>query len=160
MAVNSSDRPTTDIVMEGIDIFEDNENAVVMLKAAPGTTGNVSVTVTATDQDGSTFQRVFSVGVQADTTNGLPFLGEVSGVSVPRNTTARIQLNSTDVEGDAVFYTAQAVGEGGHTVSVSAAGLVQVTPAADFVGSVQVRVGVGDTANPPDDTQLVTVSFT
>jgi large repetitive protein len=162
MAVNSSNRPTTDIVMEGIDIFDDQENAVVMLKAAAGTTGTVSVTVTATDQNGNTFQRVFSVNVQADTgtdSNSPPFLGDIAPVSVARNTTAQIQLTSTDVENSAVFYTAEKVSSGNYTVSVSATGLVQVTPVQDFVGTVQVRVGVGDTANSPDDTQLISVQF-
>jgi large repetitive protein len=159
----SSTRPTTDVVMEGIEIFEDQENAVVMLKAVAGTTGTVSVTVTATDQNGNTFQRIFSVNVQADTganSNSPPFLGDISPVSVLRNTTAQIQLTSTDVENNAVFYTAQKVTTGDYTVTVSSTGLVQVTPVTDFVGTVQIRVGVGDTANNPDDVQLISVQFT
>ena len=162
MAVNSSDRPTTDVVMEGIDIFEDQENAVVMLKAAEGTTGTVTVTVTATDQNGNTFQRVFTVNVQADTSNGQPFLGDIDPVSVPRNTVAGIQLTSTDVEGDAVEYTVQKVTSGDYTVTVNSAGLVQVTPEQDYVGTIDILVGVRDpnATNGDIDTQLVSVQFT
>jgi cyclophilin family peptidyl-prolyl cis-trans isomerase len=162
MAVNSSDRPTTDIVMEGIDIFEDQENAVVMLKAAEGTTGTVTVTVTATDQNGNTFQQTFTVNVQADTSNGQPFLGDIDPVSVPRNTMANIQLTSTDVEGDAVVYTAQKVTAGDYTLTVSSTGLVQVTPVQDYVGTLDILVGVkSPTATNGDiDTQMISVQFT
>jgi cyclophilin family peptidyl-prolyl cis-trans isomerase len=162
MAVNGSSRPTTDIVMEGIDIFEDQENAVVMLKAAEGTTGTVTVTVTATDQNGNSFQRVFTVNVQADTSNGQPYLGDIGPVSVPRNTTASIQLTSTDVEGDAVEYTVQKVTTGNYTVTVNSTGLVQVTPEQDYVGTIDILVGVENpnATNGDIDTQMVSVQFT
>lgn len=157
----SSTRPVTDVVMEGIDIFEDQENAVVMLKAAPGTTGNVSVTVTATDQNGNTFQRVFTVNVQNDTSNSQPYLDDIDSVSVPSNTTASIQLTSVDLEGDAVEYDVEKVTAGNYTVAVNSTGLVQVIPEQDFVGTIQIRVRVntpGDTTN--FDSQLVSVQFT
>jgi cyclophilin family peptidyl-prolyl cis-trans isomerase len=162
MAVNSSDRPTTDIVMEGIDIFEDQENAVVMLKAAEGTTGTVTVTVTAADQNGNTFQRVFTVNVQADTSNGQPYLEDIDPVSVPRNTVASIQLTSVDVEGDPVEYTAQKVTAGDYTLTVNSTGLVQVTPEQDYVGTIDILVGVRDpnATNGNIDTQLISVQFT
>jgi hypothetical protein len=70
-----------------------------------------------------------------------------------------VQLTSTDVEGDAVFYTAQKVSSGDYTFTVSETGLVKITPPTDFVGTIQIRVGVGDTANSPDDTQLISVQF-
>lgn len=162
-AINSSNKPLTDIVMEGIDIFTDEENAVVMLKAAPGTSGPVTVTVTVTDQNGNSFQREFQVTVAADNgtnSNGTPFLGDILGpITAARNTVAEVQLTSTDVEGDAVFYTAQKVSSGDYTFTVSETGLVRITPPTDFVGTIQIRVGVGDTANSPDDTQLISVQF-
>lgn len=156
----TSTRPDFDVVMEGIEIFEDQENAVLMLKAAPGTSGPVTVTVTVTDQNGNTFQRVFQVAIATDTSNSPPFLNDIGPVSAPRNTVAQVQLSAVDVENDPVFYTAQKVGSVDYTVTVSSTGLVQVTPPQGFVGTVQVRVGVGSVANNPDDTQLITVQFT
>jgi cyclophilin family peptidyl-prolyl cis-trans isomerase len=164
-------RPTTNVVMEGIDIFEDQENAVVMLKAAPGTTGPVTVTVTVTDQENKTFQRIFQVNVAQDndspndtsnSANSPPFLADIALVSTNRNTTAQVQLIATDVEADAVFFTAQKVGSVDYTFSVSATGLLQVTPPQDFVGTIQVRVGVGRAANTPvtsQDSQLISIQF-
>ncbi|MDZ4656578.1 MAG: peptidylprolyl isomerase [Bythopirellula sp.] len=162
-AVNASDRPTTNVVMEGIDIFEDQENAVVLLKAAPGTTGPVTVTVTVADQNGNTFERTFQVTVAADNTdvnaNSPPFLGNIVPVSVNRNTVAQVQLTATDVESDQVFFTAQRVGSVNYNFTVSATGLLQVTPPQDFVGTIQILVGVGKAANAPDDTQLISIQF-
>ncbi len=155
----SNSRPTTVVVMEGIDIFDAQENAVVMLKAAPGTTGPVNVTVTVTDQDGNTVQRVFQVTVAQDTSDSPPFLMDIAPVSVARNTVAQVQLEAIDVEGDPVFFTAQKVGSVDYTFSVSASGLLQVTPPEDFVGTIQIRVGVGRFANSPLDTQLISIQF-
>lgn len=149
MAVSNS-RPTTDIVMDGIEIFEDQENAVLMLKAAPGTTGTVTVTVTVTDQDGNSFDRQFQVTVQPDSgpnSNSPPFLGDITPVTANRNTPAEVQLTSIDVEGDPVFYAAQKVGTVDYTFTVSASGLLKVTPPEDFVGTLQIRVGVGSVEN-------------
>src|SRR5690606_23504402 len=67
-------RPSEDIVMESVDIFTDTENAVMMLKADPGVTGPVEVTVTVTNAAGESFDRTFTVTVQDDTINGRPFL--------------------------------------------------------------------------------------
>jgi cyclophilin family peptidyl-prolyl cis-trans isomerase len=157
---SNSPRPVVDVVMEGIDIFEDVENAVLMLKAANGATGSANITVTVADQDGNTFQRTFRVDLAADTTNGTPYLNDVAPVSVARNTPAQVQLSSVDVEGDQVFYAAQRVGNVPYTFTVSSTGLLEVTPPQDFVGTVEVLVGVGRVANSPDDTQRVQITFT
>jgi hypothetical protein len=126
------------------------------------------VTVTVTDQDGNTTQRVFQATVaqdndspntNANSANSPPFLGDIAPLSVNRNTTAQVQLTATDVEADAVFFTAQKVGSVDYTFSVSATGLLQVTPPQDFVGTIQVRVGVGRLANTPLDTQLISIQF-
>ncbi|MGL4513012.1 MAG: peptidylprolyl isomerase [Lacipirellulaceae bacterium] len=156
----SSPRPVTPIVMEGIDIFDDQENGVLRLTAAPGATGTANITVTVRDADGNQSQRVFRVTLAPDTSNGRPYLGDVAALTAPRNTTASQQLTSTDVEGDAVFYSVQRVGSTTFTATVSATGLLQVTPPTDFVGTLEVIVGVGRSSTTPDDTQRVRVTFT
>lgn len=155
----SGSRPVNDVVMEGIDIFNDEENAVLMLKAADGATGSANITVTVTDQNGNSMDRTFRVDLAADTSNGTPYLGDIAPVSVARNTTAEVQLTSVDIEGDPVFYTAQRVGSVNYSFTVSETGLLSVTPPADFVGTIEIIVGVGRVANNPDDLQRFAIEF-
>ena len=159
----NSGRPDNDVVMEGIEIFDDIENGVLMLKAAEGATGSANITVTVTDEDGNTFDRTFTVELEDDTVNGRPFLGDVAPMSFPRNLPAEIQLTSTDVEGDDVFYFAAQTGDVEYTVEASETGLVTVTPPTDFVGEVEVLVAVGPSANSSLanlDVQTILVEFT
>jgi len=147
-ATNSSDRPTVDIVMQSVNIFADQENAVVMLKAAEGASGQANITVTVTDAQGHSVQDTFQVTVQPDTTanggaNGGPFLEDIAPVTTPANTPVNIQLSAIDVEGDAVYYDAAATDGDNYTVSVNhETGLVTVTPKSGFTGQTTVRVAV------------------
>ncbi len=146
------------ITMENVEIFQDDENAVLFLKAAPGSTGDVTVTVTVTDQQGNSFDRVFTVTVQDDTVDGRPFLGDIAPVSISQNTSAQIQLTATDVEDDAFVFTAFKRTAGSYTLDISDSGLITVTPTTDFVGTLQIEARVGRTSNSPDfDFQLITI---
>ncbi len=146
------------ITMENVEVFQDDENAVLFLKADPGTTGDVTVTVTVTDQQGNTFDRSFVVTVQDDTFNSRPFLGDIGPVSISSNTSAQIQLTATDVEGDSFAWTVFRRGTVNYTFDVSDSGLLTVTPPADFVGTLQIEARVGRSSNSSDfDSQLITV---
>jgi cyclophilin family peptidyl-prolyl cis-trans isomerase len=165
--VGSSQRPDIDAVINTVEVFEDTENAVVMLKATGSGTGSTNVTVTVTDQDGNTHSETFLVNVVQDTANGQPFLNDVqTPAPTPQNTDATLQLSSIDVEGDPVTYFAQSLSGGANgTVSVdSSTGLVTVTPAAGFEGTINVQVGVepgpGVTGNSSSDFDSQTVPFT
>jgi len=138
----SSPRPINDVVMEGIEIFQDNENATLLLKAADGTSGSVNVTVTVSDQNGNTFQRTFEMTVANDTINGRPFLGDIDPVSVAINTPAVIQLTATDVEGDPVVFQALRRGTVNYTLDVSDTGLLTVTPPTGFTGTLEIEARV------------------
>lgn len=155
----NSPKPVIDVVMDGIDIFEDVENAVMLMKAADGATGTANITVTVSDQDGHTFERTFEVTLADDTFNGTPYLEDIPPQSFPRNTTAQVQLSAVDVENDPVFFTGEHSGSD-YTSTISDTGLLEVTPPADFVGTLQVLVGVGKAENAPDDTQLLEIEFT
>ena len=167
-AVNGSS-PVNTVTMESVTIFQDDENGVLFLKADPGTTGNVTVTVKVTDQQGNSSERSFVVDVQPDVTpnlpvgrpdprNGRPFLGDVAPVSITQNTTAQIQLTATDVEGDAFVFSADRRGSVNYTFDVSDTGLLTVTPPTDFVGTLPIEVQVGRTAIANDlDLQLITI---
>lgn len=147
-ATNASDRPTYDIAMESVNIFTDQENAVVMLKAAEGASGVANITVAVTDAQGHSVQDTFKVTVKPDTTanggaNGGPFLQDIAPVTTPSQTPVNIQLSAVDVEGDAVYYDATAVTGAPYTVSVNhETGLVTVTPNAGFSGQTAVTVAV------------------
>ena len=162
--------PTNTITMESVEIFQDDENAVLFLKADPGTTGNVTVTVMVSDQQGHTFEQSFVVDVQEDVTpnlpvgrldsrDGRPFLGDIAPVSITQNTSAQIQLSATDVEGDAFVFTAHERGTpSNYTFDLNDSGLLTVTPTTDFVGTLQIEARVRRTATANDfDLQLITI---
>ena len=155
-------------IEEQTEIFTDTENAVVMLKADPAAVGQqFSVTVTASDSANNQTTVAFDVTVADDIpenggANAGPFLGDIGPVVTPRNTPAQIQLSSTDVEGDPVFYDAANAGSVDYQLAVSnETGLVTVTPPNNFVGQMEVLVGVAalngsDTADTFDQ-QVVTI---
>ncbi len=176
-ALNGSS-PVFDVIMEDVEIFQDDENAVLLLRAAEGTTGEVEVTVTVSDQQGNTFDRVFSVTVEQDrddfvetlpnnTTrmpfNGRPFLGDIAPVSIARGTSAEIQLTATDVEGDAFVFSAVSQGTVAYTFDVSDSGLLTVTPPTDFEGTLEIQALVRRVTpdNGSDlDSQLISIEVT
>lgn len=152
--------PDFDPTMEGIEIFEDDENAVLFLKAVDGATGTANITVTVTDEDGNSYDQTFEVTLEADTFDGNPFLGEIAPQTGVVNTPVSFQLTSEDVEGDDVFYFAENLSDVAYTFTVSDEGLVEVTPPTDFVGELEIEVSVGNTDVDGDDSQLVTITFT
>lgn len=163
--------PNPDIQIRGAEVFTDTENATLFLKAADGATGTATIRVTVRDEQGNQSQRQFQVTLAPDTdpdpstpadpSNGRPFLEDITTpITAPQDTNAQFQLTGVDVEGDPVFYVAQAIGNEGHTAEVDANGLVTVEPPAGFVGTVRVGVAVGAVANRTDDIQFVDVEFT
>jgi hypothetical protein len=140
--VGSQDRPVTNVVMQSVDIITDEENGVLMLKAAEGATGSANITVTVMDAGGRTQQRTFRVTVKPDNRNGAPFLADIPLITTTVNTPAQFQLTAIDVEGDDVeFGTAHPEGsENVQSVTVSETGLVTVTPPNGFTGMMEVLV--------------------
>ncbi|MGA2618624.1 MAG: peptidylprolyl isomerase, partial [Thermoguttaceae bacterium] len=68
MPVNTAnnDRLIAPVTINSTSIFTDTQNGVLMLRAAPGTTGTLSVTVTASDGTSAPVQQTFTVNVVAD----------------------------------------------------------------------------------------------
>ena len=64
-ATDAQDRPIVPINIESIEIFQDTENGIVMLKAPEGGSGEADITVTATDVNGHQFTESFHVTVVA-----------------------------------------------------------------------------------------------
>ncbi|MFU7561922.1 Ig-like domain-containing protein [Roseiconus sp. JC912] len=165
-AVNASDRPTTDIAINTIDVFTDTENSLIMLKPVGNSVGSTNVTVTVTDGDGNSHSETFQVDVNTDTANSQPFLSNsvTTETEYPSGQAATLQLASIDVEGDAVAYSAQVVSTGtGATATVTQNGLLTVTPAQGFTGVVEVNArvqpGAGVTGNSSGDNDNQIYSF-
>jgi len=147
-ATTTGDRPVYDIVMNSVNIFDDLENGVVMLKAAEGANGQANVTVKVTNSLGKSVQETFQVTVKPDTTanggaNGGPFLLDIAPLTTSMNTPVNLQLQAVDVEGDPVYFDASAVTTPPYTFTVNHdTGLVTVTPNTGFVGTTEVIVAV------------------
>ncbi len=166
---NAADRPLIDIVIESMTVFQDTENSVVMLKAKGNQSGTTTVKFTATNADGSTYTEEITVTVGADSgtgSNSAPYLQDIPAPgSVPNNQPATLQLNSIDVEGDAVEYFASTTTSGVTATVNPTTGLVTVTPSAGFVGPAVVTVGVrpaagvAGTISGQSDTQRLTFNF-
>ena len=173
----ASERPSSPVTMETVSIFEDNENAVLMLSADEGASGSAMITVAVSDGTFTT-ERTFEVTVTPDTANTTPFLADIEVEGLPVNTidvavdTPRtFQLEGIDVEGDPIFYFDPDEAEplsgrfpdmqppAGLEVTVSDDGLMTITPSNGLTGTFQVTVGVGRSDFAIDDLQNITIEI-
>ena len=107
--------PFTDVVMESVEIYYDNQNATLMLKAPEGTSGEADITITIIDHNGTQYvQPSFHVTVQPDVTPGLgpnqveplnanPFLPDIGPIYTTVNTEVSFSIAAIDVDGDLVL---------------------------------------------------------
>ncbi|MCA9200557.1 MAG: peptidylprolyl isomerase, partial [Planctomycetales bacterium] len=142
-------------------IMNDQENGLLMLSAPEDYQGTATVTVTAFDSDGNSFSRSFAVQIQPDEYNSGPYLIDTpESITVPQSGGA-LTLNSFDVEGDAVRYSARTTSNVAMDVTVDAvSGRIEVHPPAGFVGTVMLEVavhpvGISDTADRYDRQQIL-----
>ncbi|MCC9641513.1 peptidylprolyl isomerase [Rhodopirellula sp. JC740] len=167
MQVNNStqNKPTTDIVINNATVFNDTENSVIMLKGLGGT-GTTSVTVTITDSDGNSYDEVISVSVvepPSDRRNAQPYLEDINvPATSPKSTPAQIQLESFDLEGDAVQYFISGGVTGGTATVNSATGLLEVAPTSGVTGTqtVSLTVGVAAASGAGSNSDLQSLVFT
>ncbi len=161
-AVDANDKPQFTVTMSDVSIFQDTENAVMLLK--PGTTtGTSTITVNASDDQGRQFSRTFVVTVVADSNNGTPFLNDIPALSATAGQALNYTLTSQDREGDAVTYSVSKIGSVNYTLNVnSQTGVVTITPPTGFTGSLQFRATVQQSAtsttSDKTDSQTVTVN--
>ena len=94
-------KPFTDVVMESVEIYYDNQNATLMLKAPEGMSGGADITVTIIDHDGTPHvQPSFHVTVVADPQNTQPFLQDIPAVFTSVDTEVSFQLTAVDIDGE------------------------------------------------------------
>lgn len=153
-----NNRPVVDISMTTIDVFDDRENAVIMLKAKGDTAVTTMVTVTVTDTASHSASQTFLVSVQPDNANSQPFLQPLDVPSqIYVNQTLDLQVSSVDLEGDRVFYDAARIGGTINAVVTidHDTGALSVTPAADAIGQIRFAIAVapgqGVVGNSPGD---------
>ncbi|QDV88297.1 Putative peptidyl-prolyl cis-trans isomerase [Stieleria magnilauensis] len=166
-AVNHSNRPTSDITIETIEVFNDLENSIVMLKPTGDATGRTHVTVTVANSFGATSSETFAVEVQQDNHNSQPFLNAIAvAESYPNDQAATIQITSTDIEGDAVAYSAEIIGGLDNAIAtIDEAGQLVVMPRHGFSGTVDVVVTVRPGSSVHEnslndrDRQRITLNF-
>jgi cyclophilin family peptidyl-prolyl cis-trans isomerase len=103
----NGETPVNPVVQQTVDIFTDPFNGVLTLTAPQGASGTSEITITVSDGNGGTMQRVIQVTVQADTANMAPFLNNIAPVSTPQNTPVVVPLTATDAEGDNFVIDAQ-----------------------------------------------------
>ena len=159
--------PNTPVKITSIQIVEDNQNEVMLLKPAAGaTSGTSQITVRVSDAQGHVTTKTFNVNVVADDSNGSPFLNDVSSQTATPGVAKTVQLSTQDAEGDPVAYSLgrpprfqgdpaiPTIDEGsaGGTATISATGLLTVTPAAGFSGVLHVNVLVKQSGSSPNTT--------
>ncbi|MDX1943991.1 MAG: Ig-like domain-containing protein [Pirellulaceae bacterium] len=159
VSVNSSDRPLTPVVISNVDVLNSVEDSALMLKAAPGQTGEADITVTVTDAEGNSSQRTFRVLVGPDNINGSPFLNDLGTIRGVGGQAIPVQLSGQDVEGDTIVFNADKLN--GETINYQlnvnkTTGAVTVTAPAGFVGTLEFRALAYDSA--ANDSQIDTLA--
>ena len=158
IAVDGSDRPINQVTIDNATVFDDTENSVVFLRPLAGT-GTTNVTFTVTDSDGNEFQEIVPITIVEDNIDSQPFLTTISDPVVANGRTATLQLDSVDVEGDAVQYFVTGASANATANVDSATGLVTVTADEDFTGTVEFTVGVAAAVGAGSASDLQAVSF-
>ncbi len=143
---DANDKPLIPVTIEMVDVVTDNENGVLMLKAAEGTTGTATVTVRVTDSGGNFSEQTFTVNVTPDTFNSSPFLEDIPFVRALQNTPLQMPLQAIDVDTNAanvaIQFRSQATNASQLNISVGAlSGVATITPVNGFVGAQTVVVG-------------------
>ena len=158
-----SDKPLIPVVIQSATVVEDNENAVLMLKAAVGTSGSSKVTVRATDPNGNFSEQTFNVNVQPDTTySSNLFLEEIPFIRTLNTQPATLRLQTYDIFPNAPQILTQfrngtsnsnqaSIGLGAFNTT----GVATITPNSSLMGTVNVNVevkarlvSVNNTSNP------------
>ena len=155
------------ITMESVDVFNDTENAVVML-TANGVSGSSEITVRIEDTEGNVTEETFTANAVADSSsvNTAPFLEDIGIVETEGGVPVTFNLPGVDRENNNLIFSVSNPSQAGFGLNVdSSTGAVTVTPPLGFVGDFTFRANVRQnvpvtTFSSPDDNQTVTVRVT
>ena len=149
-ATPQPDKPVINVVIQSVDVVQDNENAVLLLKAPEGTTGRAVVTVRVSDPNGNFFEQSFEVNVTPDTVNANPFLTDIPLLRTLVNTPLSVPLRAIDADAPqtSIQFLSQAINSSQLNITVDQFNnanqftrVATVTPATNFMGVQSVAVG-------------------
>lgn len=150
----STNRPLSNVSLNSVDVFEDDQSGVLRVSAGTAFTGDTTITVTASS-DGDTEEQDFEVTVVADAQNDRPFLGAVGNQTTPEGNAVSFDVTATDLEGDNLTFVVRDPNTFGQPANVTATVVktsattarVTLTPAANFSGTLNLLLGVRDDTN-------------
>ena len=154
---NDGSVPVTPVVIESAEIFEDTQNAVLMLSGLEDV-GTTTVTVTATDVNGNTTTQTFEVTLGEDTDNGAPFLEDFEDQVFEPGEPVEFQVGAIDVEGDPVQFEAF-INSTEATIEIDDEGNVT---AGGFIGTLEALIRVtraDDAFSGDEDTQFFMITI-
>jgi cyclophilin family peptidyl-prolyl cis-trans isomerase len=169
-APRTGTQPGPAIVITSASVVANSPNRVIKFTpAAGGFSGTTSVTVTSNDADNTPTNTTFNLSGVADPNNtNPPFLNPVPNtMTATAGQPTTLTLSSADRDGGAVAYAVKDVNFTGDPANLSFSinqtnGVVTLTPAAGFTGTIQFKVGVrqADAADTPSNyaAQLVTMT--
>src|SRR5579863_10089022 len=160
----STDRPSTNEVINSATVFTDTNNGVIMVQSAAGFTGSTTITITADDGHGSTSQQSATINVVADTANDPPFLGSVGNQVTNQGVPVTFTVQGIDLQNDPLTFVVKdptSFASNGGTasdpanvnVSIQVApasgstpstATITLTPQGTFSGTINMIVGVRD----------------
>ena len=160
VSVDANNKPINTVTMSSVDVIQDVENGVLMLKAGEGKTGAADITVTVTDSDGNSYTQTFHVTVTADTINSNPFLSDIPLIRTVQGVQVAFTVTAQDVDpnppASPITYLGQGVLSGNNiyipyvtdankmTYSLNqGTGQVIVSPANNFVGTEKITLATG-----------------
>ncbi|MCA9212051.1 MAG: peptidylprolyl isomerase [Planctomycetales bacterium] len=151
------DRPTFDVVMETVSVFDDPENALLRI-TANAESGSTMIHVTAEDDAGNTTTMSFAVTVGRSLHNALPFLLDIPA-PVIENDRIVVDLDAIDVDGDPFEFSAVVVA-GNVQIDVNPeTGRISMPRRSDGIATIQATVRPTGGAIGADDTQEFTINF-
>jgi PKD repeat protein len=107
----------------------------------PTSPGVFQVTVRVTDNGSPTGEDFETISISVDQTNEAPVLDQPSDMTVNEGETATQQLTATDPNGDTLTFEKV---DGPDFMTVSASGLITLSPGFDDAGTYPARVRVSD----------------
>ncbi len=157
-----NNKPINTVTMSSVDVIQDIENGVLLLKSAEGKTGAADVTMRVTDADGNFYEQTFHVTVTADTVNSNPFLSDIPLIRTIQNATVGFTVTAQDADPNPVAnpirYLSQSLLNANNilipyvadanklTYSIdNVTGAVVVSPASNFVGTEKITIATGIT---------------
>jgi len=170
---SANDAPVSKVTINTAAIVDDTTTAVLRVSSNMGFVGAGNISITANDGTGASTAEGVNVNFVPDTNDDRTFLGAVANLSTTVGTAVSFQIPAVDLDGNPTTYTIRDTNfqtPTNVTVSIDqATGRATLTPAAGFIGSIDLIVGVRDQmarsstnldARDNFDTQTITLTVT